>query len=100
MTRTEGRYVVIGNIAADQTIAFNPAWLVHLNRRMIGVGGYQAWALRRGLEFLERTHDRYPYRAITSPRYRLEQINEAFANADQGKAIRTALICAPDLVRG
>ena len=28
------------------------------------------------------------------------RINEAFANADQGKAVRTALICAPDLVRG
>jgi hypothetical protein len=35
---------------------------------MIGVGGYQAWALRRGLEFLERTRDRYPYHAIMSHR--------------------------------
>ena len=100
MARAEGRYVVIGNIAADQTIPFNPAWLVHLNRRMIGVGGYQAWALRRGLELLERSHDRYPYRAVLSHRYPLVQINEAFANADQGKAVRTALICAPDLVGG
>jgi threonine dehydrogenase-like Zn-dependent dehydrogenase len=93
MTRAEGRYVVIGNIAGDQTIPFNPAWLVHLNRRMIGVGGYQAWALRRGLELLERTHRRYPYHDIMSHRYPLAEINEAFANADQGKAVRTALIC-------
>ena len=69
MARAEGRYVVIGNIAADQTIPFNPAWLVHLNQRMLGVGGYQAWALRPGLELLERTRDRYPYRAILSHRY-------------------------------
>jgi Zn-dependent alcohol dehydrogenase len=33
-----------------------------------------------------------------SHRYPIERITEAFANADQGKAIRTALICAPDLV--
>ncbi len=78
----------------------NPAWLVHLNRRMIGVGGYQAWVLRRGLDLFERNRDRYPYTGITSPRYRLEQINAAFANASQGKAIRTALICEPDLVAG
>jgi threonine dehydrogenase-like Zn-dependent dehydrogenase len=100
MTRVEGRYVVIGNIAGDQTIPFNPAWLVHLNRRMIGVGGYQAWALRRGLELLERAHDRYPFRAIVSHRYPLERIDEAFAHAAEGRAVRTALICAPDLVRG
>src|SRR5947207_3482599 len=98
MARAEGCYVVIGNIAADQTIPFNPAWLAHLNRRMIGVGGYQAWALRRGLELLERTRDRYLYGAILSHRYPLERINEAFANADQGKAGRTALIRAPELV--
>jgi Zn-dependent alcohol dehydrogenase len=100
MTRAEGRYVVIGNISTGQTVPFDPAWLVHLNRRMIGVGGYQAWALRRGLELLERTRDRYPYHAIMSHRYPLEQIDEAFANADQGKAVRTALICALDLVSG
>jgi threonine dehydrogenase-like Zn-dependent dehydrogenase len=98
MTRVEGRYVVIGNIAADQTIPFDPAWLVHWNRRMIGVGGYQAWALRRGLELLERTHARYPFHAILSHRFPLERIDEAFAHADRGAAIRTALICAPDLV--
>lgn len=98
MGRQEGRYLVIGNISADHTIEFNPAWLVHWNRRMVGVGGYQAWALRRGLELLERTHDRYPYDKVLSHQYALEQINEAFENADQGKAIRTALICSPELV--
>jgi threonine dehydrogenase-like Zn-dependent dehydrogenase len=99
MTRVEGRYVVIGNIAGDATVPFNLAWLVHLNRRMIGVGGYQAWALRRGLELLERTHERYPFRKILSHDYPLERINDAFAGADRGGPIRTALVCAPDLVR-
>jgi threonine dehydrogenase-like Zn-dependent dehydrogenase len=98
MTRAEGRYVVIGNIAADTTLPFNPAWLVHLNRRMVGVGGYQAWALRRGLELLERARDRYPFARLLSHRFPLEKINDAFAHADRGEAIRTALVCAPDLV--
>ena len=42
---------------------------------------------------LERTHTRYPYRAIVSHRYPLEQIAEAFAQAAAGKAVRTALTC-------
>lgn len=97
MARPEGRYLVIGNITTGTTIPFDPAWLVHWNRRMVGVGGYQAWALRRGLELLERTRDRYPFEAILSRRFELARIDEAFQHADQGKAIRTALVAAPEL---
>ena len=86
MVRAEGRYLVVGNISTRHTIEFNPAWLVHLNRRMIGVGGYQSWALRRGLELLERTRDRYPWGEILSHTWPLESINEAFEHADRGGA--------------
>lgn len=98
MARLEGRYLVIGNIGAGSTFDFDPAWLVHFNRRIVGVGGYQAWALRRGLELLERARDRYPFDRILSHQFPLEEITKAFEHADQGKAVRTALICAPDLV--
>jgi len=98
MCRPEGRYLVIGNIGAGRTIPFDPAWLVHFNRRIVGVGGYQAWALRRGLELLERARDRYPFDRILSHQFPLEEITRAFEHADAGKAVRTALICAPDLL--
>ena len=99
MVRPEGRYLVIGNISAKHTIEFNPAWLVHLNRSMVGVAGYQAWALKRGLQFLERNHSAYPLEKILSDIKPLESINEAFQNAESSGAIRTGLICAPDLVQ-
>jgi threonine dehydrogenase-like Zn-dependent dehydrogenase len=96
MARVEGRYLMIGNIGGDDTLAFNPAWLVHFNRRIVGVGGYQAWALKRGLELLRRTRDRYPYASVLSHRFPIEEINEAFAQAAAGKTIRTALINAKE----
>jgi hypothetical protein len=65
---------------------------------MIGVGGYQAWALRRGLELRERVRDRYPFERVLSHQFPLENITRAFEHADEGKAVRTALICALDLV--
>lgn len=99
MTRAEGRYLVMGNISAKNTIALNPAWLVHQNRRMVGVNGYQPWALQRGLELLACSHDRYPFERVVSNIYRLEEINEAFENAESSGTIRTGLVCAPDLVR-
>ena len=97
MTRTEGRYLVIGNISGKHIIPFNPAWLVHQNRRMVGVGGYQAWALRRGLELLARRCDRYPFDQVLSQLYPIEDINIAFGEADKGAAIRTGMICDPAL---
>lgn len=99
MARAEGRYLVIGNISAKHTIEFNPAWLVHLNRRMVGVGGYQAWALQRGLELIARTHARYPFERVISRTYPIEAINEAFQGAEKSGAIRTGLVVAPDLVQ-
>jgi D-arabinose 1-dehydrogenase-like Zn-dependent alcohol dehydrogenase len=97
MARAEGRYLVIGNISGKHTVEFNPAWLVHQNRRMVGVGGYQAWAQQRGLELLARAHRRYPFEKILSAIYPIERINEAFLDAEKGKAIRTGLVVAPDL---
>ncbi len=91
------RYLVIGNISGKHTIPFNPAWLVHQNRRMVGVGGYQAWALRRGLELLARNRARYPFEDVLSQLYPIAEINTAFAEADKGSAIRTGMICDPDL---
>ena len=99
MARAEGRYLVIGNISGKHTIEFNPAWLVHLNRRMVGVGGYQAWALQRGLELMARTATRYQIEKILSDIYPLEEINTAFENAATSGAIRTGLVCAPDFVK-
>ena len=97
MSRNEGRYLVIGNISGKHTIPFNPAWLVHQNRCMVGVGGYQAWALRRGLELLARNRERYPFEDVLSELYPIAEINTAFAEADKGSAIRTGMICDPDL---
>ncbi len=99
MARNEGRYLVIGNISHKHTIPFNPSWLVHQNRRMVGVGGYQAWSLRRGLELLQRNGDRYPFEKVLSQLYPIAEINSAFAEADKSTAIRTGLVCDPKLAQ-
>lgn len=96
--------ILCGKVSASCTRIFIPA--VAAQSRLVGTyesaHGRRWWlssvALRRGLELLERTHDRYPYDKILSHQYPLAQISEAFAHAAQGKAIRTALICAPELV--
>ena len=99
MARNEGRYLVIGNISHKHTIPFNPSWLVHQNRRMVGVGGYQAWSLRRGLELLQRNGDRYPFEKVLSQLYPIAEINSAFAEADKSTAIRTGMVCDPKLAQ-
>ena len=45
----------------------------------------------KSLEFLSRTRDRYPFASILSHHFDFDDINEGFALADSGEAIRVAI---------
>ena len=92
MLRYGGRYLWIGNVNLGRTGTIDPAQIVRGGRTVMGVIVYEAWAIPRALDFLRRTHRRYPFHQILSHTFKLEQINDAFAFASQGKAIRVAIV--------
>ncbi|RMF83213.1 MAG: zinc-binding alcohol dehydrogenase, partial [Nitrospinota bacterium] len=53
MLRPRGTYVIIGNIMPGLTTPFDPTWLYLQSKRMIGVRGYEPWALRKALDLLD-----------------------------------------------
>ncbi len=87
------RYLTLGNITAKATYKEDPSILVGGNRSIVGVSLYPAIILKYALDFLQRTKDKYPLTDV-SVKYPLEQINEAFHDADQfggaGKSISRA----------
>jgi L-iditol 2-dehydrogenase len=96
LLRYGGRYCLVGNIVPGARGEVVPHDVVRGSREVLGVVGYEAWALPRALDFLARTRERYPFHRLVSHRYPLEEINRAFEEADwalsQGKVTRAALI--------
>lgn len=81
MLRPGGRYLEIGNIGGGST-SFVPARLVHTSKTVFGVGTYDPRIMPKVLDLLARTRQRYPYARATSHKFRLEQVNDAFKQAE------------------
>lgn len=87
-----GRYIEIGNISPGRTCSIDPSELTVFSRSIIGVVLYTTDALMRGLDFLARSHDHYPFTGMNSVSYPLEQIDEAFQAAERQDVIRASLV--------
>ncbi|MBR2813066.1 MAG: zinc-binding dehydrogenase [Reyranella sp.] len=87
-----GRYVGIGNINAGHSHPFDPSRLVMSNKSMLGVALYEPFTLGKALRFLERNRDRLPLDQLLSAKFPLDQINEAFAQADRRTVVRASLV--------
>lgn len=96
MLRPGGRYVLVGNIVPGARGEIVPHDVVRLSRRLIGVVGYEPWAIPRALSFLRQTRHRFPFERLVSHRFPLEAINEALAQADwlssQGQVARAVIV--------
>jgi Zn-dependent alcohol dehydrogenase len=75
-----------GNFETD------PAFMVTFSKSIIGVVLYGRDTLKKSLDFLVRTKNRYPYEKILSHSYKLEDINKAFEDQSKGLVSRAAIV--------
>lgn len=87
-----GRYVEIGNISPGHTCVFDPSLLTIFSRTVMGIVLYTTDALMRGLDFLSRAHERYPFEEMNSATYPLERIDDAFTAAERHDVIRASVV--------
>jgi len=93
MARVGGRYALIGNINLDMAGQIDPGNAVRFSKTITALAVYAQWVIPRGLDFLMRCKDRYPFHKIISHRFPLEEINKALDFARSGQPIRVALEC-------
>ena len=97
MLRPGGRYLIIGSITGD-SVPIMPLRLIGGNRSMVGVGFYDPWIIPKVVNMIARTKDRYPYGRLSSRRFPLEKIDEAFEQAewvnrkDGGRLARASIV--------
>ncbi|MBI4564264.1 MAG: zinc-binding dehydrogenase [Planctomycetes bacterium] len=92
MTRDAGRLVVVGQYTNAGEAAFNPH--ADLNRKHLEIRG--CWGsdyshFHRAVEILARHGDRVPWERMISRRYGLEEMNEALADVQAGRAIKAVV---------
>ncbi len=76
-----GTFVEIGNIVRGNTIEFDSS-LILSGKRIIGSAMYRPSLLPMMLETLVKKQGKLPYEKIVSHNYPLEQVNEAFEQAE------------------
>jgi D-arabinose 1-dehydrogenase-like Zn-dependent alcohol dehydrogenase len=87
-----GRYLEIGNITAGMTYEADPSDIVMGNKSIVGVFLYEPHTLKKALEFLSSTKDKYHFEEIYSRSYPLSEINKAFEDQENGLVTRAAIV--------
>ncbi|RMF91982.1 MAG: zinc-binding alcohol dehydrogenase [Nitrospinota bacterium] len=82
MVRKGGVYVEIGNIWPGSNVTFDMSRVLFNMTTIITTAHYDPWILSVAVDFLERTKDKYPLTRVVSHKFPLEQINEAFQQAE------------------
>ena len=91
MVGRTGRYLEIGNISPGLTYEIDPSQLIFKNITMYGMVYYEAEHLQQALDLMARTREKYLWKKVLSHSFDLEDINQAFEMADQGKVTRAAI---------
>ncbi len=82
MVQPGGAYVEIGVVSGKFSLEFFPAALVRNNTRYVAVNHYEPIVLGEALQFLLRNRTRFPFDKMVSHHFPLEQIDEAFQQAE------------------
>jgi threonine dehydrogenase-like Zn-dependent dehydrogenase len=82
MLRGGGTYLEVGSIAPGNVFSYDATALVRASARLVAVSNYSPWALGESLAFLKRNIRRLPFERVVSHTYPIDQISEAFRQAD------------------
>ena len=96
MTRIGGRYLWMGNIVPGMKAEIVPHDAVRQPKTIRGVLAYDRWVIPRALDWVARARARRPFERLVGARFSLEQINDAFEQAEwaagKGGVARTVIV--------
>ncbi len=81
MLKNGGTYLEIGNISPGE-VNLDPSTLSLGFKQIQGIVHYDPWVIPKAISFLEKNIDKYPLDKVISHVYPLEEIDEAFEQAE------------------
>ena len=89
--RKGGQYIEIGNVFPGANFTYDASDIIFRWLTIKGVHNYDTKHLEWGIDFLQRYQSIFPFKAIVTHRFALDEINQAMEMAHSGKAIRVAI---------
>lgn len=91
LLRIGGRYVWVGAVFPERPLSISAETVVRRLLSIQGVHNYVPEDLAGALEFLREHHQRFPFEALVSQTFGLEDADAAFARASQEDVLRVAV---------
>ena len=92
MLRIGGRYILVGLVSPEANFTLDGYDLVKKLITLKGVHNYHPRHLVEALEFVMDHRTRFPFKEIVSSRFKLEELDEAFAKAADHRIMRAAIV--------
>ncbi|MER3391210.1 MAG: zinc-binding dehydrogenase [Microcella pacifica] len=94
LARVGGEVVSVGNLNVGEgfEIALSPGVITRKNLRVQGILRYDPWYLYRALEFLRRTHERFPFAALAKEARPFNELDAAISDGESRSVARASVI--------
>lgn len=94
MCRDGGKYLVLGHYCDAGTVAFNPHIITRKQLQVFGSWSSEPRHLKAAIQFLADHPDDFPFSAMVTHRFTLEQANEALETTASWQSAKSVLLPA------
>lgn len=92
LCRDGGKYLVLGHYCDAGTVAFNPQVITRKQLQVFGSWSSEPRHLKMALEFLRARRKDFPFEALVTHRFPLEEANEALATTASWRSAKSVLV--------
>ena len=89
--RIGGRLILVGAVFPERPLSIQAEQVVRRMLRIEGLHNYTPGDLSTAIEFLQETHEQFPFHQLVDREYRLNEINQAIEAAHNNQFIRVAI---------
>lgn len=94
LARVGGEVLSVGNLNVGERfeVSLSPGVITRKSLRVQGVLRYDPWYLHRALDFLVRTHERFPFESLTKEAHTFDDIADAIRDGESRSVARASIV--------
>ncbi|TCP53074.1 threonine dehydrogenase-like Zn-dependent dehydrogenase [Tamaricihabitans halophyticus] len=92
LIRRGGTYLVMGNLSPGSVVDYDPGLATRRALHVLHVDRYAPFYLKRALDFLDETIDRFPFDGLVDAEYPLERIVDALDASARREVTRASIV--------